>query len=127
MGITEKENAKAAIREILSFLQGYETRTYETIASSQVDTTEVQAGKLGIQYVAAERALTLRSDMIVAKNTIITYLARNEAVQVLANFGKWSKVVYNGIEGYVKNTYLRDEKLADRIRSGQVPSSAGQQ
>lgn len=79
-----------------------------------------------VRYVGADHALTLRSDMRVAKNTVITYLARNEAVQVLADLGKWSKIAYNGIEGYVKNSYLRDEKLADRIRSGQVPVSEGQ-
>lgn len=98
MEITEKENAKEAIREILLFLQEYESRTTQVIASSQSDNTEVQTGKLGIQYVAAERALTLRSDMRVARDTIITYLARNEAVQVLANLGKWSRVAYNGVE-----------------------------
>jgi len=65
------------------------------------------------KYVSIER-LNIRSSPELSESNVIQTLQLNDAIEVLELSGNWTKVKFNGIEGYVSSKYIADEKVESK-------------
>ncbi|WP_208872225.1 SH3 domain-containing protein, partial [Paraclostridium sordellii] len=54
-------------------------------------------------------------------NSVIGSLKNNEKVEVISESNGWSKIKYNGKEGYVSSTYLKDSNEGGNSKPNETP------
>ncbi|WP_338659690.1 SH3 domain-containing protein [Paraclostridium sordellii] len=55
-------------------------------------------------------------------NSVIGSLKNNEKVEVISESNGWSKIKYNGKEGYVSSTYLKDSNEGGNSKPNETPN-----
>lgn len=90
----EKMHTKKAVTRIMESLQNFANVSMSPLQEKK--TTVSQSNQF--RYVDVEHALNMRTSTLLLQNNVITYLRRNEKVQVVEDLGSWTKILYNGIE-----------------------------
>ncbi|CEN92611.1 mannosyl-glycoprotein endo-beta-N-acetylglucosamidase [[Clostridium] sordellii] len=71
--------------------------------------------------VVAATSLNVRSGPSTG-NSVIGSLKNNEKVEVISESNGWSKIKYNGKEGYVSSTYLKDSNEGGTSKPDEKPN-----
>ncbi|GAB0174409.1 MAG: hypothetical protein HHAS10_02880 [Candidatus Altimarinota bacterium] len=115
----------AALHEKTPEVTDFESKNPEVLSRVPIESMGFVPTK-GQFYVAAESSLRLHTTPVVSDLNIIDYLPRNTRVELLETNGDWANVKFGSQEGYVRQSFLRELKLEDRIRSGEVDFSLGE-
>jgi uncharacterized protein (DUF1501 family) len=90
-----------------------------TLNSLDLDTSENRPSNGTVKYVQAERSVTFRKTDYVWLYNVLDYLNRNTQVTLISEgMNWWTRVLYNGLEWYIKTAYLRDANDSDIVRNG---------
>ena len=75
---------------------------------------------VGKTKVVVATSLNVRSGPSTG-NSVIGSLKNNEKVEVISESNGWSKIKYNGKEGYVSSTYLKDSNEGGNSKPNETP------
>ncbi len=75
---------------------------------------------VGKTKVVVATSLNVRSEPSTG-NSVIGSLKNNEKVEVISESNGWSKIKYNGKEGYVSSTYLKDSNEGGNSKPNENP------
>ncbi|CEQ09306.1 mannosyl-glycoprotein endo-beta-N-acetylglucosamidase [[Clostridium] sordellii] len=76
---------------------------------------------VGKTKVVVATSLNVRSGPSTG-NSVIGSLKNNEKVEVISESNGWSKIKYNGKEGYVSSTYLKDVNEGGNSKPNETPN-----
>ncbi|WP_057585890.1 SH3 domain-containing protein [Paraclostridium sordellii] len=93
----------------------------QTAKTEQQSNVPVQPQvSVGKTKVVVATSLNVRSGPSTG-NSVIGSLKNNEKVEVISESNGWSKIKYNGKEGYVSSTYLKDSNEGGNSKPNETP------
>ncbi|QYE98702.1 SH3 domain-containing protein [Paraclostridium sordellii] len=103
------------------YLSSIENNNQPTKPEQQPNVPVQPQVSVGKTKVVMATSLNIRSGPSTG-NSVIGSLKNNEKVEVISESNGWSKIKYNGKEGYVSSTYLKDSNEGGTSKPDEKPS-----
>lgn len=120
--VTEDALQKKVFSRIITLLNSFaknSSRGKVRTIEQKVQDAEVAVASTVYKYVEVEHSLNFRKSMYIGISNILWYLTRNTRVQVQDEKNGWTKILYDGIEGFVKSRFLRSETVEDNLKNSE--------
>ncbi|WP_057556517.1 SH3 domain-containing protein [Paraclostridium sordellii] len=102
------------------YLSSIENNNQPTKPEQQPNVPVQPQVSVGKTKVVVATSLNVRSGPSTG-NSVIGSLKNNEKVEVISESNGWSKIKYNGKEGYVSSTYLKDSNEGGNSKPNETP------